>query len=222
MKLALALALIFILSPQAFCERSVAIVNLSVGSRLVDGDQVDDFEDGVQPNKWGGTFTTFTSGAGGSINMVYGDPVLLPNTDAGARSLKVDYVLTDPGFFAGVVTPLGTGPKNIAGYLYLQFYVRGNQTGQALRIELQNASSDAARRSSAVYLSDYTDGPLTTAWTWVRIPLNAFSNLDSLENATNIVFVLERDHAAANGAPASGTIWLDNISFGNSGSVGTP
>jgi hypothetical protein len=62
-------------------------------------------------------------------------------------------------------------------------------------------------------VNDYLDGGISNTWKQVRIPLDAFANLDSLTNVTELTFVFETAYATANGYPFSGTVYIDDVSI---------
>jgi hypothetical protein len=171
--------------------------------------------------------TTLTGGPMGpmpdaSITHSYDAVVFHGATGA---SLKLHYDLSVAsvatqgwnGFWLKL-SPGGT-PTDLSGYTHLVFYVRGGVGGvEPLKIQLANASADAARKTSFLYVNDYLDGGMTSAWREVRIPLRAFANLDSLANVTELDFVFESGYAARSPFVSVGDVYLDDIVFDASAS----
>jgi hypothetical protein len=176
-----------------------------------DPKMVDNFENGADPNLWGGNYLTFaTQTAGDNITGSYDSS---NGRNGSSYAYKLNYSVPNAGSFAGMKLEVasGGGEKDLSGYKYFSFWVKGSATGIPMKIEFQN--STIRRNSAFVYINDYLDGGITTSWREVRIPLDAFCFLDRKSNINGIVFVFEYDYAVASGYPVSGTVYLDDISF---------
>lgn len=177
---------------------------------------VDDFNDGAKPNNLSGDSGTTINGTGlADISFYNAWPADVYGQDG--YSLKLEWTAASDDDWAGYWLKLssGTGGRDISGYKYLSFRVKGESGGEYFKIQLKNAGADAARNSAYLYISDYLDGGVTAGWQKVNIPLEAFVNLDSLANVTEIAFVFEGAQSSNNGSPTSGVIYLDNIIFGD-------
>lgn len=203
--------LLALAAPARAAETSVAIKHLSMGSTVTSSPLLDDFNDGLDPNLWGGAKAAFSSPSA-SITASYDAAQAFGGT---GQALALAYNLPNGGDYAGCAVALApSGSRSLAAYAALTFRVKGAAAGQNVKIELKNAGANADRNHAALYLSDYLDGGVTTAWTQVAIPLKAFASLDSTADATELVFVFERDSAAASGFATAGTLYIDDIAFG--------
>lgn len=184
------------------------------------GDFVDDFDDGSDPNIWGGGYFTFMTIVGGEIlNLTYDGAEYY---GASGNSLAIEYTVPSVTTYVGVKINLSVDnggddisdiPRDITDYDFLSFYVKSDNTGDPLKIEVENDSSDTDRLKAILYAVDYLDGGITQTWQKVKIPLDGFSNLDSLTNMLSIVFVLEYDYALLSNFRTSGKIYIDNLKF---------
>src|SRR3989339_398848 len=188
-------------------ESSVDVNSISATSLVFNGPMVANFDNGGGLNLWGGTTGIFNS-VGATASISYSSSVAYGGS---GYSLAITYGVPLAGVYSGAYTNLSSiGIADISAYKYLSFYVRGASVEKTFKLELQDSNGVNA----SLYVSDYLDGGITTAWQQVRIPLDAFVNLDSLANVSKIVFVFEHDYYERNGMPFSGTVYLDNISFG--------
>ena len=86
---------------------------------------------------------------------------------------------------------------DISAYNYLTFAIKGDQGGESFRLELQYGTNS----TTSVNLSN-----TTTQWQEISIPLSSFTGLDKTRlRAVSIVF------------QNSGTIYMDNLEFANTG-----
>lgn len=173
---------------------------------------IDNFNSGVEVNIWGGangvvpdgsltrTYVTDIARSGYGLRLTY--DMSLAGLGWNAFYMKLGFALP-----SGDVTPTDLTP-----YGQLVFWARGAAGGEQLKIQLTNNSSNAGRRSAFVYVNDYLDGGLTTTFQEVRIPLEAFANLDSLTNVVELTFAFETAYASANGLPMTGTVYIDDVS----------
>ncbi len=211
------LAVPFLAVASARAEKWVAGTTVPAGAMvaigLPPGTVVDDFNDGVEPNLWGGAIETFADGSGSS-SVSYSSASPLGGT---GKLLQIFYNVTVPGSFSGCVFPLGPGggARDISQFKFLSFYVR--TPVPMLKIELVNNSADNARRKSILYLADYLPSDPSSSLVQVNIPLDAFSNLDSLANVKQINFVFEHSYISLDGNPSHlfGSMYIDQIAFGN-------
>lgn len=173
---------------------------------------LDDFNDGLDPNLWGGTNLLFKTTYGIETAIYEYDAVNDINQNGFA--LKIFYYVPYNESFSGIEMKLNVGNevRNLSEYKYLSFWVKSDQTGDPVKIEMKNSNS-GIRNNAKLYIVDYLDGGITTNWQQVKIPLDAFSNLNSFDNLKSIVFVFEHDYAVYCGYPTTGTIYIDNIEF---------
>lgn len=177
---------------------------------------IDDFNDAAKPNALAGDSGTTTSGSGNDEISFYN---VLPTNIYGqdGYSLKLEWAAANNGDWAGYWTKLSSANTGIdvSSYKYLSFRVKGEAGGEFFKIQLLNASTDTARNNAHLYIADYLDGGVTTEWRKVNIPLDAFVNLDSLANVTELNFVFEATQSIQNGSPTSGVIYFDDFIFGD-------
>jgi len=177
---------------------------------------IDNFEDGVDPNLWGGMYAPMNSGVGvssGSIAITYDSTQY---KGASGYSMRINYNVPHTADWTGMQIGLAPmdGSRNVSAYRYLTFDIKGLTAGQSFRIEFQSASGT----QSHIYLTDYLDGGASTSWQNVQIPLDAFANFASISAITDlkyINFVFEHDYLSTSTFPTSGTINIDNIGFGS-------
>ncbi len=207
---ALALFLIAVFScARAFCETSVAMAQFGVGSQVAPANLLDNFDDGVNPNFWGGNYSVFDDA---TSSTVYHYDASFPF--AGAKSLAIKFDLPKPNDYGGVVVALSkTGSEDLRIYKFLEFYVRGDADNLSMKIELHNSSKDFNHNSASVYIKDYLGGGVTTVWQKVQIPLIDFSNLDSFSNVTTLIYTFENNYNRNNSFLNSGTLYYDDIEF---------
>lgn len=212
------LALPLLLLPyKSWGETRVAGSTVSVTSQVPLLNVVGNFDTGSDTNQWGGVLQTFASGSGASLSRSYTSANAFGGT---GQSLKLDFSVFSPGSFAGCVFNLAPngGSRDLGAYKHIIFNIRTNAVSstQTFKIELINASGNAARSKSSLYLGDYLDGVAASTWKEVKIPLEAFANLDSLANVKQINFVFESDYAGVSGFSQTGDVEIDNLGFGAS------
>lgn len=132
-------------------------------------------------------------------------------------SLKLDYNVTDTDSYAGYYSLLGG--QDLSAYKYLSFWVKGSTGGEFFKIEMKNNLADNNRNHAAVYITDYLDGGVTTAWQKVVIPFDAFANINNWTSMKELTIVFEQwQHNHYNAynikSEPSGTLYIDNINFG--------
>ena len=185
------------------------------------GPLLDDFNrQGV--NTWGcSTSTVVQSGSGASISVSYPNDTAVV-FGAGGRSLQLTYNVTAANSWAAYVTSLGGA--DISSYNYLSFWVKGAVGGELFKIELHHASYDPNQAvgyndnyKAEVYVTDYLDTGVpapASGWKKVVIPLDAFANINDRAKMKELVITFENSQSITNGSPTSGTVYIDNISFG--------
>lgn len=202
----------------AAAETRVAGTTVPAGAQIISSALLDHFDDGANPNLWGGDLTTFADG-GATVLAGYSASNALGGS---GQLLQLTYDVTAPNSFSGCSFNLAEGgaPRDISEYKYLSFYVRSGASvlPRAFKVELVNVSTDPAHNKSVLYLNDYLDGAPGAVLTEVRIPLSAFANLNSLANVRQINFVFENGYASSSNFSQSGTVDIDQIGFGS----GTP
>lgn len=175
---------------------------------------LDDFSRGVGPDNWGGRYLLFATTGTAVITSGYDSANAYGST---GYAYQINFNAPSSGDFCGVEAMLtnGSSGRDISGYKYLSFMVKTTVTGAfSFKVEMKNGSSDAARKSSFIYVTDYIDGGVNSTWKEAKLPLDAFANLDSLTNVKSIVFVFEHDYEQTNGISTNGTIYIDDIQFG--------
>ncbi|MFH1385294.1 MAG: carbohydrate binding domain-containing protein [Candidatus Omnitrophota bacterium] len=209
---------IFLFSPTiSYCDGThyTTIVESSVSAQgsltpiVINTSLLDDFDDATGFNKWGGRYLKFHSTIGGeNINTSYDSSNRMGSSGYG---YSIEYAVPSSGSYAGVKATLTSsdGAKDLSSYEYFTFWVKGSVNDIPVKIEFQNPSGNAY-----VYITDYLDGGVSTAWQEVKIPLDTFTNLDSLTNVNGIALVFEHDYAVTSGFPTSGTLYIDDIGFG--------
>ena len=186
---------------------------------LTPGPLVDNFDKKASVNCWGGsTSTVVKSGTTATLTPSY--------TGAGiafgayGSALQLTYNVSSSGSWAAYVTSLGN--TSISNYNYLSFWVRGLAGGEYFKVELHHTNYDPNQAvgynnnyKAEVYVTDYLDGGVTTTnWKKVVIPLDAFANINDRTAIKELVITFENSQSSTNGSPLSGTVYIDNISFG--------
>jgi len=169
---------------------------------------LDDFKYGAIMNDWG--CATGTYGSSGSCTASY---VSDSNAYSG-QTLKLVYDVSTSGSYAGYYSKLGS--QDLSGYTTISFYIRSDFGGDFFKIELKNTGTNADTNASSVYISDYLDSGVTTAWQYVTIPLHAFANISDWTSGLEFGIVFQNSQANANLCPTSGVVYIDNITFGTS------
>lgn len=180
---------------------------------------LDDFNDeDFEHNLWNGEFENFVTNLGEETLSISYDTINKMG-DSG-YGFKIDYDLPEDTSFGGVKIKLSSdgSRKNLGIYEYLNFWVKGSVDDIPLKIEFQTTdfslTDPVARSKAALYVSDYLDGGITTDWQEVKIPLDAFANLDSLNSLSALLLEFEHDYAVTCGYPTTGEVYIDNIGFG--------
>ncbi len=185
-------------------------VNSVIEEPIIYGPVLDDFNDGGKLNNWGYDTGSFVST--GAASCVDSRDAASPQE--GSFCLKLDYDVSLEESYAGYWSLLQG--EDLSGYTSISLWVKGAAGGEYFKVELKNNSTDANRNRAAVYVTDYLDGGVTTAWQQVTIPFHNFVNLDGWNNMKELVFVFENSQSVTNGSPVQGTIYIDKISFGSS------
>ncbi len=203
---------------RVYCtEKSLNDYGYSIWGLRVFGDvslappsMVDNFEDGEDPNLWGGDYIIMDDS--GTLTKSYD----ADNARGGSGyAMALNYNVPADGNWCGVMIQLANdwGLVDISSYEYLNFWVKGSVANIPLKIELENGSG-GSRCKAKLYITDYLDGGVTTSWQEVKIPLDAFCNLDSFENVMLITFVFEHNYAVDSGFQTTGILYIDDIGFG--------
>lgn len=173
-----------------------------------DIDYLDDFDDGDNTNLWEGKMGVMGNG----VSEGFSSTDAMPGS---IYALELSYSLS-AGFWGGYWIMLGDPPDvtpvDISIYEYLTFWIKGSAGNEPLKIEIENLSAEP-RNIAHLYVADYIDGGVTTEWKEVRIPLDAFCNLDGLDNALQMNLIIEYDYANLSGFPTASTIYLEDFGF---------
>lgn len=152
---------------------------------------IDDFQDGAEPNFFGGTnLNNFETG---------GTAVPTYVTLGSDRVLQMTYNVTAGSSFSGIFLNL---KKNFQGYTHLSFRVRGNAGGEIVKAKLESVAGN-----NEVFISTYLTGGITTSFQRVNIPVSAFP-LVNFSTINVLTFLLENSIGSG-----SGTVWFDDIGF---------
>jgi len=203
------IALVIMLSAfYAALARSEVVVwqqGLSVTSKMTYPAMIDDFNDGTDPNGWGGMKTTSVNGAGAVITAVYDAANAYGGT---GYCLKLDYNVPNASNYATMYMPLRPdwSGVDVTTYSYISFMAKG--TGAEKSFKLQLVSSDNG--NNAVYTLDYST--MTAAWQEIKIPFSVFTGVN-MTKLSQINFIFEHDYFASRVYPYAGTVYLDNLTF---------
>lgn len=198
-------------------------VSATASKLLTPGPLLDDFSKGTSVNLWGGaTSVCAKSGTTASIAPSYLKGVAVPTTGSitpTGTCLQLTYDVSATDSWAAYVTFLGNA--SISSYNYLSFWVKGSTGNELLKIELHHANYDSSQAEgynnnykSAIYVTDYLDGIVSTSWKKVTIPLDAFVNITDRAQIKELVLTFENSQSSLNGSPTSGIVYISNISFG--------
>jgi hypothetical protein len=167
---------------------------------------LDDFNDGVDPNNWGGVKNTVASGSGAAITAGY-DPL---NAYGGTGySLKVEYSVPNAANYGTLYIPLRPdwGGVDVSTYTYISFRLRG--TGAEQSFKLQLVSSDNGNKSAYITVSSGT----VSEWSAdIKVRLDSFPGVD-LTKLNQVNFIFEHDYFAGKGYPYAGAVNIDNLEF---------
>lgn len=195
---------------------------------LTPGPLLDDFSRGIALNTWRAVTSTFGSEPSASEPLQpegFCDAGYTSNSSitfgGTGYSLELEYDVSNSygegasylGSFAGYSSKLGGA--DLSTYKYLSFWVKGAVGGEYFKIELKNNVANDNRNHAAVYVTDYLDGGVTTAWQKVSIPFDAFANIVHWTSMKEFVIIFENYQSTTNGSSTSGIVYIDNISFGN-------
>ncbi len=191
--------------------RSASVISQGTKSIVV-GALLDDFRYAAPVNVWNGTTGTFSidSPATPTSICTASYTTVAPYGGSG-YSLKLDYNVSKVNSYAGYVSNLGV--SNISTYKTISFWVKGSASGLFFKIEMKNNGADNNKNHGAIYIKDYLDAGVTTAWQQVTIPLHNFANISDWTTAKEFVITFENAQSVINGSPTSGTIYIDDITF---------
>ncbi|MCK5613057.1 hypothetical protein KAR91_64890, partial [Candidatus Pacearchaeota archaeon] len=182
---------------------------------------LDDFNDGLDPNFWGGFIETYKSDTGGEV--AYYEYDTGNDFENKGSSLKLKYSLPDytEGQWAAFnidVCPSGEF-RNLSSFNYLYFWIRSDHENVDMKIELKNSAFDPeaenwGRTVASLFVSDYLDGGITIEWQKVKIPLEAFCNLQNgASDLIQLTFVFVQDQFNYFCDNPSADVNIDNIGF---------
>ena len=160
---------------------------------------VDNFNDQTDPNALGGEYRGDSSHLTPAIiTATYTTEDTFDNSPA---SYVISYSVP-AGTWAMWETDLWEtylqGP-DVSDYAFLAFAIKGAEGGEKVNLYIQ----DTTDKRDYVDLETYA--PITTDWTLVRVPLQAFGGVD-FTRLNKIKFTFEWD-------PMAGTIFLDDLRF---------
>ena len=208
-------------------DETVAVVATAVKTEDIDASSplIDNFNDNGIANRWNGQTGTFTD------NSKSGSCFSSNNSSIpyeGSHCLQLNYDVSAVTSYAGYYSKLES--HNITPYTKLSFWIKGSSGGEFFKIELKNngttsywydaggATSEQThyyRNTASLYINDYLDGGVTTSWQNVKIPLQAFANLDSISSMKELVVSFENAQAVINQSPTAGSIYIDKIELLN-------
>jgi hypothetical protein len=156
---------------------------------------VDNFDDLTDPNGLGGG-TGIYADAGATLETAY---TVDSTHDRSPGSHVISYTLPSGTWALWETYTLGV---DVSDYALLSFYLKGADGGEKVNLYLE----DEDGRKEYVDLEDYVpNGAISTNWTAVRVPLQAFKGL-MLTHLDKIKFVFEWE-------PMNGAIFLDDLRF---------
>lgn len=168
---------------------------------------LDTFDDGTDPNFWGGNMGIFVSTE--NIQNSYDSEVF--RGDFG-YSMKISYDVPNAGEWCGFWIQLAPEGESvdISTYTYFTFWVKGmDDNKRSFKIEIKDSEDNKAR----LYVSDYLDEKIDSQWRKVSLPLDCLVNVQGLTDIQEIVFVFEHDYLQNSGFPTSGDIFIDDMIF---------
>lgn len=184
-------------------ETSVWQQSISVTSRMVYPAMLDDFNDGADPNNWGGV-KSIASGGSNTLTAAYDSA----NAYGGSGyCLKLGYSVPSAGYVT-LYMPLRPDYRgvDVSTYSYVSFMVKGTGAEKSFKVLL--VASDLTFNS--VYTVEYAT--MTASWQEIKIPFSAFSGLNTTK-LQEIDFYFEYDYLNGKGYPLSGTVYLDDLGF---------
>jgi len=156
---------------------------------------VDNFDDRADPIGLGGGTGIFTD-PGATLETAY---ITDGTHDHSPGSYVISYTLPSGTWALWETYTLGV---DVSDYAFLSFYVKGADGGEKVNLYLE----DGDGQKDYVDVEDYvSDGAISTDWTAVRVPVQAFEGL-MLTDLDKIKFVFEWE-------PMSGAIFLDDLRF---------
>lgn len=182
-------------------------VNGAYGGKL-SGDNsgfVDDFNDGSDPNIWGGNDTGNWTNGGNTIAVSYDGTTYYGSS---GRSLKLAYTdgVSNSTYPVNTGMILGLNNHSIADYTQLRFMVKSTNANQKFKVGLNDGSVEAK-----VWISSYMIAG--TSWQQAIIPLSDFL-LDkptfSKSSMSSFTIEFSTDIDAVN---TSGSVYIDNLEF---------
>jgi hypothetical protein len=194
--------IITLLSPWGWAEVSVWEQSISVTSKMVLPAMLDDFNDGADPNNWGGVKSTAISGV---LSLAY-DSV---NAYGGSGyCLKADYSVPSAGNTVTLYMPVSPNYSGIdvSTYTYVSFMVKGTGTEKSFRFWLVSKGGG----NTFVFTVNYST--ITASWQEIKIPLSHFPGVDKTK-LQEIDFIFDHAYLEQKGYPYTGTIYIDNILF---------
>ena len=197
---------------------SIETVNVSSGTyagRINSGvdSLVDNFDDGADPNFWGGTNAAsawWTVGMN-SVASSY-DAVVKYGTGAASLNLSFDNT-TSPTDTCGLIINLGTPNHNCDGYDYIYFMARSTNTGLNFKIGLEDGSGHAPR----VEVKSYVSGGLNATWQQVAIRIADFKAVDGGLNTADLQKLVFEFSRSADPVNTAATFNIDDLEFGRNG-----
>lgn len=189
----------------SYCAKIAASNSLLTSTTF--GSMIDDFDDGIDPNFFGGiNLNKFDGGHHGSTvsytNAVY--------RGASGQSLKNEFDVSgsaadDAGIYFFLDAAGFGGSRDCSAYTYLTFWIKSDAAanGASVRIGLKDDTNDEPK---------YIVTGITTDWQWVSIPMSTFTaiNLNFDKSKVQLLsFAFKQDL----GAPFAGTVYIDDVEF---------
>ncbi|MDY6877562.1 MAG: carbohydrate binding domain-containing protein [Chloroflexota bacterium] len=155
---------------------------------------VDNFDDLADPNALGGGLGTYQDQDPGTIiETAY---IAEDTYDASPGSYAISYTLPSGGWALWETYLPGL---DVSDYAFLSFYIKGTNGGEKVNLYLADGDDQGAYVDVETYVS------ITTDWTPVRVPLQAFEGV-ALTDMDRIKFAFEWE-------PMTSTIFLDDLRF---------
>jgi len=166
---------------------------------------LDDFNTASDRNKFGGiTGAWADTTARSKARFSYDPEIILGRT---GYSLKLRYETFQENY-CGYYSKLNG--YDLSAYNYVSFWVKGEVGGEFVKLELKNIAAQVSKS----YLNDHLDGPITTQWQKVVIPLDTFIKITDWTSMDEFIIANVWKESLTNGSQTSGTIYIDDIVFG--------
>lgn len=164
---------------------------------------VDDFDDGSNPNLWGGGNTGGWNN-GGDVTTVTYDGTTYYGSSGSSLKLAFTDGLNNGDINTGLV--LGLNGHSVASYGYLRFMLRTSAAGQKFMVGLNDGTLEPK-----LWISSYVTAG--AAWQQVTIPVADFVATSPTFNTSSVQSFTIEFSTNIDAANTSGNVFLDNLEF---------